>query len=233
MLWHFECLHQPERFQLLTHTPRSGATKYRLNERAWGLGAPCLEVSLTSVDTDEGTPSPALSRYALTPGDKSDAQISADRAANTRTNTSQRAPHEFDASVPNWASGVSAHDDAEAEREARDADYLDWINRNLKIGTPSDDREYAWDEQANFTCDSRCLTCHVCRRCRMLSIRSLQFHFHTPDASPCGTLGAKSTGCRITTICSNIRAHDPSLPTSIFYGTVTSTAARQLQCKMA
>jgi len=147
LLWHFECLHQPEQFQLLTHTPRSGATKYRLNEQAWGLGAPCLEVSLTSVDTDEGTPSPALSRYALTPGDKSDTQISADRAANTRTNTSQRAPHEFDASVPNWAAGVSAHDDAKAEREARDADYLDWMNRNLKIGTPSDDGEYAWDEQ--------------------------------------------------------------------------------------
>jgi len=131
----------------MTHTPRSGATKYRLNEQAWGLGAPCLEVSLTSVDTDESTPSPALSRYALTPSDKSNAPISADRAANTRANTSQRAPHEFDALVPKWVAGVSAHDDTEAEREARDADYLDRMNRNLKIGTPSDDCEYAWDEQ--------------------------------------------------------------------------------------
>jgi len=78
LLWHFECLHEPDRFQLLTHTPKSGATKYRLNEQAWGLSAPCLEVSLPSVDTNEGTPSPALSRYALNPSDKSDAQISAD-----------------------------------------------------------------------------------------------------------------------------------------------------------
>ena len=53
-----------------------------------------------TADEDEGTPTPVLSGNAVTPGDSSDAQISSDRAADTTTDTSQCAPHEFDASAP-------------------------------------------------------------------------------------------------------------------------------------
>jgi len=44
----------------------------------------------------------------------------------------------------------SAHTMTLQQNEASDADYFDWMNRNLKIGTPSDDGEYAWDEQTSL-----------------------------------------------------------------------------------
>jgi len=103
-------------------------------------------VSLASLDTNEDTLIPALSRCSLNPTGTRDAQIKADHAADTRTNTLQRAPPEFDASDPKWEAGVSTRAETEAERKARDADYLDWVNRNFKVGTPSDNSEYAWDK---------------------------------------------------------------------------------------
>ena len=76
--WQFECLHELDQFQFLTSTPDSAVTKYRLHEQAWGLSAPCLVVSLVSVDTTESTPSSALSRGSMNSHGERAAQSSLD-----------------------------------------------------------------------------------------------------------------------------------------------------------